>query len=317
MEYNLKKSNKAKIEFEKMIQNNGHMIISGEYENNRTKVLLNFSCGHEPHWIKPNDYKSGYGCPKCGHELTAKKKSFKAKIELEKTIQDNGHVLLSEYQSDKERLLIDYKCGHEPHWAKPSFYKRGVRCPECALEKKMEYIENKKQKAKLRFEKMIQENGHVHVSGEYENNRTKILIDYKCGHDAHRIRPDDYIHGHGCPICKESKGEQIIRKWLEDNNIHYEAEYKLKDKLWRYDIYISSVNTIVEIHGSQHYKYHYVFHRTYEGFKQDQKRDKDKKEYAERLGYNYIVVDYREHKPELALERFINQFKRNEQLILF
>ena len=31
--------------------------------------------------------------------------------------------------------------------------------------------------------------------------------------------------------------------------------------------------------------------------------------YIKSLGYNYIIVDYREHIPELALERFLEQFK--------
>ena len=45
------------------------------------------------------------------------------------------------------------------------------------------------------------------------------------------------------------------------------------------------------------------------------------------LGYNYMEVDYREGKPELALERFLHQFRRSstsevvqakyEQLTLF
>lgn len=31
--------------------------------------------------------------------------------------------------------------------------------------------------------------------------------------------------------------------------------------------------------------------------------------YIKSLGYNYIIVDYREHIPELALEGFLEQFK--------
>ena len=37
--------------------------------------------------------------------------------------------------------------------------------------------------------------------------------------------------------------------------------------------------------------------------------DYEKEKLAVSKGYNYMVVDYKEHKPELALERFKEQFR--------
>ena len=42
----------------------------------------------------------------------------------------NNHVLKSKYSHEKN--LIDYNCGHEPHWANLSNYKNGRgNCPKC------------------------------------------------------------------------------------------------------------------------------------------------------------------------------------------
>ena len=43
----------------------GMKILKSEYKGNFVKVLIDFGCGHEPHWITPAKYKSNVGCPKC------------------------------------------------------------------------------------------------------------------------------------------------------------------------------------------------------------------------------------------------------------
>ena len=43
---------------------------------------------------------------------------------------------------------------------------------------------------------------------------------------------------------------------------------------------------------------------------EEQENDTQKKEYAESKGYNYMVVDYREHLPELTLQRFKKMFEK-------
>jgi predicted RNA-binding Zn-ribbon protein involved in translation (DUF1610 family) len=55
---------------------NNHKILSTYYGEN-TKVLIEFNCNHEPHWITPNKYKLGRGCPKCGNMIIAEKQTCK------------------------------------------------------------------------------------------------------------------------------------------------------------------------------------------------------------------------------------------------
>lgn len=113
----------------------------------------------------------------------------------------------------------------------------------------------------------------------------------------------------GCPVCNESKGEKIIRKWLVENNINFMTQYHvyMKNRNAYYDFYIPKFKLFVEVHGAQHFGNHSFF-KIY-SYEKQQLIDAQKQAYAEANG-RYIMVDYREHDPELALERFIEQFDK-------
>ena len=69
------------------LKENNHKLLS-EYVNTMTKVLIDFNCGHIPHWISPDNYKSGCGCPKCKNKGEAK---------LYKLLIDKNRYLISLY----------------------------------------------------------------------------------------------------------------------------------------------------------------------------------------------------------------------------
>jgi hypothetical protein len=52
---------------------------------------------------------------------------------------------------------------------------------------------------------------------------TKIEITCKKNHTFTQ-KISNHIQGKGCPICRESLGERIISKYLEDNSISYERQ---------------------------------------------------------------------------------------------
>ncbi|MCR6462292.1 hypothetical protein PDJ82_07405 [Bacillus cereus group sp. TH43LC] len=300
------------------IKENNHELLS-VYKGNKEKVLINFKCGHKPNWITPNSYKSGNHCPKCGGIRAAAPKKRAAEQSLLNMIQANDHELLSDYINDKEKVLIDFNCGHKAHWISPTHYKQGQGCQECGT---IRAAEKKSQPVRDAFISLVESNGHVLLS-EYTHIHDKVLIDFNCGHKPHSLVANSYKHGVRCPHCQESKGERIIREWLEENNVIYIAQYRFPNDKRKYDFMLPFENTVVEIHGLQHYEEIPHYHKEAPGgksFKQEQKNDKLKQEFAESLGYNYIVVDYREHKPQLALERFIAAFielesQKNSHLI--
>ncbi|BCD00032.1 hypothetical protein BC30048_2934 [Bacillus cereus] len=89
----------------------------------------------------------------------------------------------------------------------------------------------------------------------------------------------------------------------------YISQYKFPNDTKSYDFYLPVENTIVEVHGQQHYEEVKVFHHhSYKTFEDEQLNDWYKEEFAKEMGCSYIVVNYREHKPELALQRFITAY---------
>ena len=63
--------------------------------------------------------------------------------------------------------------------------------------------------------------------------------------------------GHGCPVCKSSKGELRVSKYLNSQGILFESEKKFpecKHKLpLPFDFYLPRHNLLIEYQGEQHY----------------------------------------------------------------
>ena len=233
-------SEQAEIDLKNMVKVNRHKLLS-KYVNAQTKVLIDFNCGHKPNWITPNNYKNGQRCPKCSEKC-----SEQAKDDFLNILKKNNHKLLSEYAGSTVKVLIDFNCGHEPYWIIPISYKRGNRCPKCRR--------ICPEQAKEDFLNILKRNNHKLLS-KYINNKTKVLIDFNCGHKPNWITPNDYKRGKRCPKCIH-KGEAELHKLLIDMGYEVETEKgfdNLKDKKrLRYDFYIPKYNLLIELDGDYH-----------------------------------------------------------------
>lgn len=197
---NQKQSIKAYKELLILLEENGHELKS-DYKNAKEKILIDFKCGHEPHWINSNKYKSGRGCPYC------KKRGKEQAIEsLNELLKENNHTLLSEYKGAKEKVLIDFNCGHEPKWVTPTHYKGGHYCSECAS--------NNQEKAIRELKELVEKNNHKLLS-KYKGTHEKVLIDFNCGHEPNWITPSHYKNGRRCPSCMD-KSQIYSKKVFED-----------------------------------------------------------------------------------------------------
>ena len=77
------------------------------------------------------------------------------------------------------------------------------------------------------------------------------------------VLPKEHIGGKRCPFDNESKGETMVRVYLEKNNIPFKQYHKLKGCfseingrciLLTFDFYLPEQNTVIEYDGEQHYK---------------------------------------------------------------
>ena len=99
-----------------------------------------------------------------------------------------------------------------------------------------------------------------------------------------------------CPKCYNSKGEEKIRKLLQDKKNKFEEQKKFSDlkdkKSLSYDFYIPSKNLLIECNGEQHYKFNKCFHKNLHEFHRQLHHDWLKRKYAKDNNINLLVIPY-------------------------
>lgn len=148
-------------------------------------------------------------------------------------------------------------------------------------------------KSRLDTYNYCKEKGYKILS-PYAFNQEKILIDFNCGHKYHWIKPEHLKNNIGCPICSSSKGEKIIREYLENNSINFKQEHKFEDcknkRSLPFDFYIPQYNLCIEFDGIQHFKANNYFGE--KEFELTQKRDNIKNSYCKKNNINLLRIPY-------------------------
>lgn len=227
---------------------------------------------------------------RCGCELEARKaREFSKEF---KEILGERYVQLTKYIRAKEDIKVKHlDCG-TTYGVTPSAIKNGARCMECY---------GNRRKTTEEFRKEVHEESmgeHKLLEGEvYKNNRTPLKVKHvdECGH-VYKVAPKDFLNGNRCPLCKESKGERMVRKYLTKKGIEFEREKRFEDlrnngSYMPYDFYIPEKNMLIEYDGEQHYNPTGYFGGE-EKLKSQQKRDKRKNEYAKSKGIRLLRIPY-------------------------
>lgn len=105
-----------------------------------------------------------------------------------------------------------------------------------------------------------------------------------------------------CPEANKSTGEEIIKIFLDSNNIEYLQQYgfvgcKDKNKL-RFDFFLPKSNTLIEFDGIQH-SHPVERFGGIEGFNDNKRRDEIKNSYAKNNGINIIRINYLDNINEI------------------
>lgn len=110
--------------------------------------------------------------------------------------------------------------------------------------------------------------------------------------------PQHHLQGSGCPLCKSSRGENVILKILNDNNITFLRQKPFVNdnifaqrKHFVVDFYIQESNVIIEYNGIQHYEPIGRFGGK-ESFIQQQERDMALRQYCKEHGIKLIEIPY-------------------------
>ena len=126
----------------------------------------------------------------------------------------------------------------------------------------------------------------------------KVSMRCSCGYEKSMIINKLVNRGFGCPKCSDHipYPEKFIFNVLEQILIkNFQTQLSKKDFAWcdkyKYDFYISKINSIIETHGLQHYE---ESTGLWENLNTIQENDKIKCKLAQNNGIeNYIVLDCR------------------------
>lgn len=269
-------------EVKKYIELFEYELLSKEYINSYTKLLIRCPKGHEYN-VSFNSFKQGHRCSYCCGNT---KRTFK---EVKEYIENFNYTLLSnEYKNNTFKLLLNCPLGHE---FKMSFncFQRGQRCPIC-----MRKIANDKHRLSYNeVKEYIESFNYELLSEEYIDNQTKLLV--KCPNNhKFNVRYANFQQGSRCPHCKISKGEQRIMNWLDENNIEYiynkpyfEDLLSEKGNLLRPDFIIEDKKIWIEYDGEVHYHLGY-FNYTLLDLMNRKYKDNLKNKYA--IDNNWILI---------------------------
>lgn len=92
-----------------------------------------------------------------------------------------------------------------------------------------------------------------------------------------------------------SKGEQLIKSILENENVRYQQEKvftDLRNGKMRFDFFLPELGILLENDGVQHFKQIPKFHRTLQEFNHAKQNDRYKNSFALARGYQLYRIPY-------------------------
>ncbi len=195
----------------------------GDFKNLTTKTLFRHNdCGFE-FYKQPGLLigKNKQGCPACsykkaGESLRLSHDEFKIRV-MEALGPE--YEIIGAYKTTEDKVEMRHSVCGKTYESKANHIMRGHGCPYCNSGRK---------DAELARQRLFETRGSEYaIIGEYINGAAKLTFKHtKCG-KAFKASYSDIINQKaGCPHCKESRGEEKIRAFLESKGIRHEQQYK-------------------------------------------------------------------------------------------
>ena len=258
------------------------------YVNTMTKIRVKHNKCGGVYKVSPDNFIHGNRCSYCAGNARKTDKQFKQEVF---DLVGDEYTFLDKYVNSQTKLRVKHNnCGNV-YRVIPNNFLRGKRCPYC-------YGNAKKTDKQFKQEVYDIVGNEYTFLDHYVNNETKIRVKHnKCG-NVYKVIPINFLSAKRCPFCTDTpKGELIIIKILDKLGINYDYQKTFDDlkddRLLSYDFYIPSQSILIEYQGKQHYQPIDYFGGD-DKFKNQQKHDKMKLDYAKNNGYNLIAIPYTE-----------------------
>lgn len=279
-----KKTTEEFIQQSKEINNDRYDYSKTVYKNAKTKVII--TCKKHGDFVQnPNLHISQKcGCPKCSQPN--RNITFD---ELNKKIKSifNEKIIIKSFINFEKPVIVECK-KHGEFTTYVGHLLKGHACRKCRNTKTIEQF--------IKEAKLIHNNKYDYSLVNYVNSETKIKI--ICSkHGVFEQTPSGHLRN-GCPKCKSSRGEEIIRGFLINNDILFKEQFVFSDLKYkgnlRFDFYIPDDNLLIEYQGIQHYKPVKIFGGK-EMFEKNITRDELKRKYCKENNLILEEIKYDEN----------------------
>lgn len=233
--------------------------VIGKYVNNCTPIEMeHVECGNK-YRVRPSDFLTGRRCPKEWRERISKGVTKSHEYFMTKIDECDDYTLLNKYVNARTKIKVRHEsCGLE-YEVSPHHFINGRRCPECWR------IEISRDKT-LSHDDFIERMGkqwfdEYQPVTKYKGRQNPMVIKHiSCGHDF-ESSADSILSGSGCPVCKESRGERLVRDVLNEIDCEFESQYKFQECAYKsglpFDFAIMQNGEpigLIEYQGIQHYE---------------------------------------------------------------
>lgn len=262
------------------------------YVNTKTKIEI-ICPVHGSFKQFPKNHLRGQGCPKCKLKFATVNEFIKKCSEVHNNRYDYSKV---KYKSPDDKIEIICPIhGEFKQRALNHLNKYG--CPKCSGFNKS-------------TSDFIKESNKIHFN-RYDYSKTKYIkakskVSIICSkHGEFKQSPTHHLSGKGCPVCKFSRGENLIYGWLKNENIEFKYQYILPNKL-EFDFFIENENIAIEFDGIQHFK-SIDFFGGEEEYEKQIERDNRKNQYCKDNNIDLIRISYLDDVNDVLNNYFLDR----------
>jgi len=219
--------------------------------------------------------------------------------------QEGKFTLLSDYKGPRAQIVARCnECGAVRTVQAGGFFRYG-----CSHGMQRQIAASKKRTGKTnklgaKYIAEIEAKYPVQVIGEYKGYREPLRVRFNtCGHEQD-ITVDSVLFLEREPMCNQcarvgSRGEQRVRKYLEENNIKYKREVRFdsckRERKLPFDFVVYNSKgepaAAIEYQGAQHYKASAHWGGE-ERFQKVQEADAIKREWCKEHGLPLLAIKY-------------------------
>lgn len=224
-------------------------------------------CGKD-FWENPNlflsDRRMRSNCPNCVKMITEANKE-RERIRHENYLKKSVHDTESFIRKLETKFpgFYDTKdVSYTNHTGSIILYHDGkkiITTPLSVLSNKKPVLQNKVHNTETFIEKARKVHGdkYDYSKVEWVDSKTDIIIICK-KHGEFKQNPNRHLSGNGCPYCNNSKLEDEIQRYLEENSIKYISRCNKKYLSWlgrqHLDFYLPEHKIAIECQGRQHFE---------------------------------------------------------------